>query len=110
MKIRNGFVSNSSSSSFLIYGIYLDDSSELLRLHNEGRPDEEKVEDRWNLYSKGLEIENMDYGGTYVGLSWDSVKNDETGKEFKERAEKLIKELLPGYTGKFGTHEEAWYG
>jgi hypothetical protein len=29
MKIRNGFVSNSSSSSFVLYGIYLEDASEL---------------------------------------------------------------------------------
>ena len=30
MKIRNGFISNSSSTSFAIYGIYLEDSEALL--------------------------------------------------------------------------------
>ena len=86
MKIRNGFVSNSSSSSFCLYGVSFD-SSEVFK--NDGDND---------LYTKadevGLNYYNMDGCAEYVGLSFTSIKDDETGAQFKERATKLVSEFL----------------
>ena len=48
------------------------------------------------------------YEDYYFGKSWDSIGDDETGKQFKERIEKAIKEVIP--EAKCVTHEEAWYG
>jgi hypothetical protein len=44
---------------------------------------------------------------SYLGFSWDSTKEDETKKQFKERVEKTLKNLL-GNDIKCSTHQEAW--
>jgi len=96
MKIRTCFVSNSSSVSFVIYGVYF----------------EEDRETNTKLACKaGLEIE---YGnpnndeGIYVGKNWKNVKDNETGAHFKESVEKLIKENF-GPDLKCQTHEVGYY-
>ena len=90
MKIRNGFVSNSSSSSFCIYGTSVDIDGNI----------EEMIE------NTGLEIHNY-YDTIYVGRSWSSIKDDETGAQFKESVNKALKNL--GIDAKCGTCEEAWF-
>lgn len=105
MKVRNGFVSNSSSSSFLIYGLNLEDIS--YELENE--------------ISNGLKDTDLDtyrapYGDCFVGASWDSVGDNETGAQFKARVASTTLECLSKvtltkkvYKEDFGTHEAAWY-
>lgn len=96
-KKRFGFVSNSSSSSFLIYGISIT-RSELEKMKNF---------DDWEFEKKtGLSVYNRDYE-VYIGESWDSIGDDETGKQFKESVQKKILEYIPD--AKFGTFEDAWY-
>ena len=54
-----------------------------------------------------LELEeHCGYEDYYIGDSWKNIKDDETGKQFKERIETQIKKLIPD--AKFGTHEEAF--
>jgi len=65
------------------------------------------------LYDKdmgGLEFQTA-YDGDYMylGRSWDSVGDDETGLQFKESVQKKITELL-GEDAKCETISEAWYG
>jgi hypothetical protein len=119
MKLRSGFVSNSSSSSFLIYGTEVDASelAEKLNLTEEEKNslDEEgdwylsEILYKHNEMVKGLEFISA-YGGEafYLGLSWDSIGDDETGKEFKSKIEESVKTLL-GDNVKCKTHQEAWH-
>lgn len=101
MKVRVGFVSNSSSSSFLIYGAEISRSS---------FSDPE-------LYEKIIEEEvkvpkpvSLVYGPDckYIGRSLSSIGDDETGRQFKESVEKAIEQIagkkLPCFI-----HQEAWY-
>lgn len=82
MKIRNGFVSNSSSSSFCIIGIAVD-------------------YDMYSLVSKQLENhDQLDYDFSendetyYIGIDIYSVKDNETLGEIKLKAKQLLSELF----------------
>ena len=127
MKIRQGFVSNSSSSSFLIYGTTISSSKIVNDSVLKAMIESEEAKD---LGIKNLEeakksfeddtVDTLDcllgmsvyrpdyYGGSYyIGRSWDEVQDDETGRQFKDRIEAKIKKFYP--EAKFGTHEEAWH-
>jgi hypothetical protein len=112
MKRRNGFVSNSSSSSFLIYGINVDgealiDAVNRLIAAGEIKGRKRPVEDTYDAgeFLDDLTVETP-WDEVYIGLSWSTVGDDETGRQFKERAAGLIHKLFPD--AKLGTHEHAW--
>lgn len=115
-RYRLGFVSNSSSSSFLIVGLGIEDTDEIRDLlATKGNAEDEELDD-YSLFERlmekpeaeGLEhFGNGDYGH-YLGASWDSVKDYETGLEFKNRVKAQLEKLL-GKSVKCGTHKEAWY-
>lgn len=81
MKIRIGFISNSSSTSFCILGIYIGDNKEeeglILTKNNE-------------LHIKYGCMEGDD--SIYVGLPPDTMKEDETLCQFRERVVNQLKE------------------
>jgi hypothetical protein len=125
MKIRSGFVSNSSSSSFCIYGTFIG-RGELdlaaIKAHKD-KPDEEELEEDEEEYDDdddyefwenraselGLEQHSFDgCDGHYLGISWSSIGDNETGKEFKERVEKLVAQFC-GKQEPCETYEEAFY-
>jgi len=117
MKIRNGFVSNSSSSSFCIYGISMEPdemTEKLQKLGLMGKDDNNIYE--WPYCDKGkiLEQNNIkiesghpDAGYIYFGREWKSIKDNETGKEFKENVEKSLNKIFKEDMKCF-TYEEAW--
>jgi len=122
MKFRSGFVSNSSSSSFLIYGVALDNEAAVELAKRLAGPDDaiDDIEDMemHELYSlidehvpKGLVIEwPMDDYDIFIGASWDTVRDNETGKEFKERVLASLRGMgmLDLKAKDLGTHEAAW--
>jgi hypothetical protein len=98
MKIRNGFVSNSSSSSFCILGIVYSED-DLLSLWNSKHPDD-LCEDIWELENtnhgeicvyRGIE----EYYELYViGKHVKSLDENKTIKEEKIETANQINEML----------------
>lgn len=91
MKIRQGFVSNSSTTSFCIYGCeidgdipdYLENIRELYYYHN---------------YNNNI---------SYIGRPLYKMEDNETFGDFKRNVEKILKEA--GYKKKLDIIQESWY-
>jgi hypothetical protein len=121
MKIRQGFVSNSSSSSFLIYGVSVEDNDKLVEALKLTDEEKEGWEDEGNWFltelfddkdDSNLELQTA-YDGEYLylGRSWSSVGDNETGLEFKNSIQKDINKLLgENDDSKCSTISEAWMG
>jgi hypothetical protein len=102
MKIRTGFVSNSSSSSFCIYGCCFE-TSEIEEILKEKYSDksEDEISD---MICEDLGSEEMfknldvitDYecGNVWIGRSWSKITDDETGRQFKESITSKLKEIF----------------
>ena len=98
MKMRNGFVSNSSSSSFCIYGaeVTVTLTEEEETADKDGDALDTKMEELRNKIDKMKTLEyheDFDNNSFYIGRSWSSIGDNETGKQFKDNVAKKIKEL-----------------
>lgn len=108
MKLRKGFVSNSSSSSFAIFGIEESASTlaEMLseKMEKKALPDgvdPEDAEDEIDSWSvkeiieeKGLSCYDDEGGTLYVGLDVFGMEEDETKRQFKARISAKLKEVF----------------
>ena len=93
MKIRTGFVSNSSSSSFCIFGIYADGSGDATR--------EQYDEAGFSTYNP------YDDGSFYAGVDFTEMGLDETKRQFQDRVEAKFK--AAGFDDNLSWLEEGWY-
>lgn len=108
MKTRQGFVSNSSSSSFCIFGAYIDPK----HFESLGKPEDSEPYE-W-AESFGTDLLEIHFGGDdyddsfYIGRSWDRIGDDETGAQFKKSVRDNVAEAL-GKPFDCGPCEESWY-
>ena len=112
MKIRNGFVSNSSTSSFCLFGICVDRDKviEAAKMIDSTFGDDSY--DACEFVSKeiGLTYSQTGYDSghaCYIGRSPQSFKDDETGAQFKQSVRAAVEKFFPGEPCEW--HEEAWY-
>ena len=110
MKIRTNFVSNSSSTSFMIFGIRLFET-DLEKLTNTGyikdHYETEKGEQLLNETDIGL-VNDCDGNVNWIGRCYSTIKDDETGKQFKESTIIKISTLL-GKDVSCSLISESWY-
>jgi hypothetical protein len=120
MKIRNGLVSNSSTSSFCIYGTSFE-KSELIQLakeiinktNNEELKKNLESEYNWSLINEirnALKLSSYNFDYTfYIGREWVTIKDDETGGQFKESVKESFRKVVGDYVEKlhFSSIEEA---
>ena len=123
MKVRVGFVSNSSSTSFCIYGTTFSDMSEVIELITEigsdemiakqakslladGDDDLSELLENWAAKEKLYFTRGPSGDGVYIGREWTTIKDDETGGQFKKGVEEKLKTIF----GKVAchSHEESW--
>lgn len=121
MKTRNGFVSNSSTTSFCIMGIELDElnfpeepNEEERKLMEECEYEDVSDIDRSERMDIRFDKSGLDYeiepynDNVYVGLSVSKMRPDETMAQFQERAAELIRQHLPECDKKPGWIVDAW--
>lgn len=112
MKIRNGFVSNSSTSSFLLYGTCIEDESIIEKAFKRKYP-HEKFSGTYDAIEKLCEEFGLEYycpwDYWYIGKSWSRVEDTETGSLFKERVRTLLESIFVDEDLHICTHEEAWH-
>jgi len=102
MKIRIGFVSNSSTTSFCIFGCQVDsyEAAELLLKAGSITQEQADSEEKWDVYYEAAEKVGMtshqpeNWDQVFFGFALASIPDDAVFGEWKKEKEKLLKEFL----------------
>jgi len=89
MKHRNGFVSNSSSSSFVIFGLSDPDEEVIDKFHEHF----ESLEEYPDYYDEYEEHEGLIVKDTYIGKEVDMLPMDKTLNDVKIDIVEKIREI-----------------
>ena len=119
MKVRQGFVSNSSTTSFCIYGVSGDESElarQILAIYPDLKEEEEdsnsiyELIDRVNAKLKTkIECWTEPYDNrAYVGIGVENQDEDETLRKFKGRVQKEINKVFGNDAETVNMIQEAW--
>lgn len=104
MKIRNGFVSNSSSTSFCICGMVYEgklpeDIEDLIKSHNNLKSELDPSISTY--YDPNCE-------DVYVGIDIENMESFETRSEFEQRCKRILQNVFPELKGVY-FHYDGWY-
>ena len=117
MKIRIGFVSNSSTTSFCIYGLCLDDYTQLQKACDLNNIKCNVEDDDFESYEvceeiatkNGLEFISGPQGeGMFFGKRLSDMKDEETFGQFKKAIEEKLSRIF-GEKMDCSVMEEAWH-
>lgn len=125
MKIRQGFVSNSSSSSFAIYGVRFETINDVIK------ECDKLVQEKFMFQQEVDSVDNLEFDDDYdvmedllknsnilkyyirydiyIGQDVFRISDDQTLREFKEDILKELVEIFPNLTYKdIKPYEECW--
>jgi hypothetical protein len=103
MKTRQGFVSNSSTTSFCIYGIQIapDEIRDIVReVVGEAMDYDEYLENH-----VPISVITDDYGDYYVEREWCDIGLVETGGQFMANVTETVNRVFPNHGKDFETHD-----
>jgi len=115
MKTRSGFVSNSSTSSFCIYGAFLTQKMSESEVREKcaafiGKDCPEDFYEALEDVATKLDLRVAHVSESdcyYVGKNWPSIKDDQTAKQFKDEIQAAVNKVFGDV--KCETHQEAYY-
>lgn len=104
MKIRNSFVSNSSSVSFCICGI-CDDINSIKKLFGV-----DSIYDMGDGDNAGFKVACCPYSDyAYVGIDITNMGDDETKREFKKRVKERMDKIANKDVGNVSIFIDGWH-
>ena len=96
MKVRLGFVSNSSTTSFVIYGSWIDEDKLIGKLKDNGIVEEnEDNPDPYEILEKiGITCELTPYDQYCIGFDFDKIPDDAVVGEWKKEKAEVLKKMF----------------